>query len=87
MPTSKLPAYKAKGYRFLFYSSDEGEPPHLHVKAQGKHAKFWLIPETKLAQNKHGSYRDHELNEIYDIIEENTDFFLEEWHEHFGSAT
>jgi hypothetical protein len=87
MPTSKLPAYKAKGYRFIFYSSDEGEPPHMHVKAQGKHAKFWLLPEVRLAQNKGQSFREHELSEIYDILEENRDFFLEEWHGRFGSTT
>ena len=31
-------------YRFYFFSSDEGEPPHVHVKAGGDQAKFWLDP-------------------------------------------
>ena len=30
-------------YRFYFFSSDEGEPPHVHVKAGGDQAKFGSI--------------------------------------------
>jgi hypothetical protein len=31
---------RLKGYRFGFYASDADEPPHVHVKKNGKHAKF-----------------------------------------------
>ncbi|HEY0071330.1 MAG TPA: DUF4160 domain-containing protein [Chloroflexia bacterium] len=81
MPTSRV---SVKNYRFKFYSSDEGEPAHIHVQQGNKQAKFWLEPELRLARNVHGSFKEHELNEIYDIIEEHRSTFLEEWHEHFG---
>jgi hypothetical protein len=31
-------------YRFFFYSNEGSEPPHIHVEAGGKSAKFWLQP-------------------------------------------
>ncbi|HEX8600183.1 MAG TPA: DUF4160 domain-containing protein [Chloroflexia bacterium] len=83
MPTSKV---RVKGYRFIFYSSDEGEPQHIHVKEGQKHAKFWLAPEVKLAKNYQGSFREHELNELYDIIEEHVETFRGEWDDDFGST-
>ncbi len=65
MPT----VLRLKGYRFGFYASDANEPPHVHVKKDGKHAKFWLRAEVGLEFNER--YRPHELNEIRKIIEEN----------------
>jgi hypothetical protein len=29
-------------YRAFFYSNEGGEPPHVHVRAGEKEAKFWL---------------------------------------------
>lgn len=31
-------------YRFFFYSSDRGEPTHVHITRERKEAKFWLEP-------------------------------------------
>ncbi|NOT24945.1 MAG: DUF4160 domain-containing protein [Acidobacteria bacterium] len=31
-------------YRFFFFSSDRGEPIHVHVARERKTAKFWLEP-------------------------------------------
>lgn len=31
---------------FFFYSNEGQEPPHIHVKAGGDEAKFWLDPIT-----------------------------------------
>src|SRR5437899_1531795 len=39
-------------YRFFFFSSDRGEPIHVHVQCELKTAKFWLGP-VRLAHN-HG---------------------------------
>ena len=41
MPT----VLRAGPYRFLFYSSDAEEPPHVHVERDENSAKFWLSPE------------------------------------------
>jgi hypothetical protein len=40
MPT----VLRAGPYRFLFYSDDSGEPPHVHVERDDNSAKFWLNP-------------------------------------------
>ena len=31
-------------YRFLIYSNEPDEPPHVHVKRDGAVAKLWLAP-------------------------------------------
>ena len=31
-------------YRFLFFSNENNEPPHIHIKADRDQAKFWLDP-------------------------------------------
>ncbi len=78
MPT----VLRLKGYRFGFYASDADEPPHVHVKKDGKHAKFWLRPVVGLEFNER--YRPHELNEIEKMIEENRSTLLEAWRDSFG---
>jgi hypothetical protein len=35
---------QAGPYRLFFFSSDRGEPPHVHVARERKAAKFWLDP-------------------------------------------
>jgi hypothetical protein len=68
-------------YRFFFYSNEGNEPPHIHVKAGGDEAKFWLDP-IALASN-HG-FNGRELNEIEQLIRQHQVELLEAWHEHFG---
>lgn len=55
-------------YRFVFFSNEGIEPPHIHVKADRNEAKFWLDPVT-LAANY--GFRAHELNEIESMVREN----------------
>jgi len=31
-------------YRFFFYSNENDEPLHVHVRAENRFAKFWLDP-------------------------------------------
>jgi hypothetical protein len=50
------------GYRFMFFASDEDEPVHVHVKKNGKTAKFWLTPTVRLKRK--GRFRPHEISEI-----------------------
>jgi hypothetical protein len=40
MPT----VYLKNGFRFHFYSLENGEPPHIHVTKAGIRAKLWLEP-------------------------------------------
>jgi hypothetical protein len=76
MPT----VLRMRRFRFFFFSNEAQEPPHIHVKAAGNEAKFWLDP-IELAVN-HG-YNARELNLIRQIAEEYRRDLLEAWHDHF----
>ena len=68
-------------YRFLFFSNENQEPAHIHIKASGNEAKFWLEP-VRLATN-HG-FRTRELNEIERLVVENQSQLVEAWDEYFS---
>ena len=69
-------------YRFIFFSSDRGEPPHIHVKREHRIAKFWLDP---VVLSKNRGFRGHELNQIARLVAEYESILLEVWHEFFGT--
>ncbi len=77
MPT----VLRAGRFRFFFYSNEGQEPAHIHVKAGGDEAKFWLDP-IALAAN-HG-FNGRELSEIERLVERHRAVFLEQWDEHHG---
>ncbi|GAB4355991.1 MAG: hypothetical protein Fur0042_25270 [Cyanophyceae cyanobacterium] len=67
-------------YGFIFFSSDRGEPAHIHVKRDRQLAKFWLSP-VSLAKNR--GFKDHELNEMARLVEDHEQQLLEAWHDYF----
>ena len=69
-------------YSFVFFSSDRGEPPHIHVKRDKQIAKFWLDP-ISLAKNR--GFKEHELNQIAHLVVKHQQTFLEAWHEYFSA--
>ena len=60
MPT----VLRTQGFRF-FYSSENGEPPHVHVAHRDKTAKCWLGP-VELASSD--SFRAHELSRVRALV-------------------
>jgi hypothetical protein len=68
-------------YSFVFFSSDRGEPPHIHIKRDRQIAKFWLDP-ISLAKNR--GFKDHELNAIAHLVVKHHQKLLEAWHEYFS---
>ena len=68
-------------YRFEFYAGDIDEPPHVHVKRDRNHAKFWLRANAPLARNR--GFANHELNTVHRLVVEHQAFLLERWHEFF----
>ena len=52
-------------FDFIFFSSDEGEPTHIHVKRDRQIAKFWLKP-VSLAKNK--GFKEHELTQVARLV-------------------
>ena len=73
---------RERGYRLEFYASDIDEPPHVHVKKNGKHAKFWLEPAVTLAFSSR--FRPIELAESRRIVEAHRDELLEAWNVFFS---
>ena len=69
-------------YSFIFFSSDQGEPVHIHVKRGRQIAKFWLNP-ISVAIN-HG-FKEHELTTIARLIIKHQETLLEAWHDYFGA--
>jgi hypothetical protein len=67
-------------YRFFFYAEEGTEPPHVHIEAAERRAKYWMNP---ILRAKSDGFRSGELKEIEQIIAVNLDLFLRSWHEFF----
>jgi hypothetical protein len=78
MPT----VFKDGPYSFVFFSSDAGEPPHIHVQRERQIAKFWLKPMS-LAKNR--GFAAHELNRIARLVIKYEQNLLEAWRDYFGA--
>ena len=68
-------------YRFFFFSSDRGEPPHIHPARDDKLVKFWLSP-VRAAYNY--GFTENELNRIANIVQEHETALLKALHDDFG---
>ena len=82
---NSLPTLLKEGpYRFFFYSNegDPREPPHVHVTAGERVAKFWLEP-VELVSSKR--LRAAEITSLRGVVERHRKRFLEAWHVHFDT--
>ncbi|MFN8459391.1 MAG: DUF4160 domain-containing protein [Anaerolineae bacterium] len=77
-----MPSRKIDGYLFQFYSSDENEPPHVHIKRGGNVTKIWL-QAVEVQYNR--GYSEPEINKILRLTLEHRAELLEMWNEHFSS--
>lgn len=68
-------------YRFFFFSNENKEPAHIHIKAGSDEAKFWLEP-VGLVTN-HG-FSTRELSEIERLIVQNQQTLTEAWNGYFN---
>ena len=78
MPT----VFQVGPYSFIFFSSDRGEPAHIHVKRDRQVAKFWLEP-VALVTNR--GFRAHELRRVTRLVRQHQATLLEAWHDYFGT--
>lgn len=69
-------------YSFIFFSSDRGEPAHIHVKRDRQIAKFWLDP---ISVEKNRGFQEYELNQIARLVEENQTVLLDAWRDYFDT--
>ena len=74
-----------QGYVLFFFSNegDPREPIHIHVRAAGALAKFWVQPAVALSEN-HG-FSETQLREIDRIVRDNARQITKAWHDHFGT--
>jgi hypothetical protein len=70
-----------RGHRFLFYSKEIGEPPHIHVLKDSKQLKVWL---SDLSIARSTGFARHEVSDILTVVAENRQQFLEAWNDYFG---
>ena len=68
-------------YRFFFYAEEGMEPPHVHIEAAEKRAKFWLTP---MEETWNDGFRSGEIKAIERILAANIDLVLEAWHDFFA---
>lgn len=71
-------------YRFFFFSSDRGEPAHVHVTRERKAAKFWL-EHIRLEYNR--GFAQNELTKIAALVQEHQTVLLKAWHDYFKSGS
>lgn len=69
------------GHRYLFYSKEIGEPPHVHILKDRKQLKVWLS-DMRVAKNV--GFAAHEVNAILAVVKENRTTFQEAWDDYFG---
>ena len=66
----------------VFYSSDGGEPEHVHVEQEDSIAKVWLEP-VRLEWSR--GFNRVDLARINTLILENREFLMEAWREYFAN--
>jgi hypothetical protein len=74
---------KAGPYRLFFFSSDRGEPAHVHVARERRAAKFWLEPV--LLEYSRG-FAPAELTRVTALVREREAEIVRAWHAHFNSG-
>jgi hypothetical protein len=69
-------------YRAFFYSNERDEPPHVHVRAGDREAKFWLH-DLSVATN--AGFPAHEIGAIIRYLRSHREQLESKWHEYFGN--
>ncbi len=76
-----MPTIEIEGYLFRFYSSDRGEPPHVHAIKDNSVAKIWLSPVV-LEYNR--GHSKSSMRKIMQLAQKHQSRLLEAWHEYFS---
>jgi hypothetical protein len=73
---------RIEGYVFFFYSNENREPLHVHVRRAGGFSKFWLEP---ISLEFSQGMKTQELARAEKIIMENENLIRRKWNETFGT--
>ncbi|MCB0780933.1 MAG: DUF4160 domain-containing protein [Flavobacteriales bacterium] len=70
-----------EGFAFYFFSNENREPRHVHVRKGDGLLKFWLEPVALADDN--GRMKLKELRRAEELVNENKERILKAWNEHF----
>ena len=73
--------FEADGFSFFFYMN-EHEPVHVHVRKQGKLAKFEIVNGT--ARPIFGKLSNADMAKAVELATENSMLIVSKWFEIFG---
>lgn len=75
--------FRDRGFKFFFYSNEgtPREPIHIHVEKDGIEAKFWLLPEVRVAYND--GYSERTLRELAAIVAAHQELIMRVWNGYF----
>lgn len=76
MPT----VLRVGAYRVFFYASDRDEPPHVHIEAGERIAKFWLDPVRIQRSTGFGRV---ELGRVQQLVLRYREELMRAWNEYF----
>ncbi len=71
-----------EGFKFYFFSLENNEPPHVHVKKGEGSAKWWLLPEPELVYSI--GFKAGDERKINALIKKHGNEILQAWHNHFN---
>jgi hypothetical protein len=77
MPTVLIDVFSRK---YFFFSNENDEPPHIHVKQAERSAKYWI--ENPIRQDYNHKFRGSEIRDIERTIEMNRELIMEKWNEY-----
>lgn len=70
--------FRVEGYVFFFYSNENDEPMHVHVRRAGGFAKFWMEP---ISLDSSQGLKTQELTRAEHLIVEYQELIRRKWHE------
>ncbi len=76
--------FRSGPYRLFFFSSDRGEPAHVHVERDRRTAKY-LAVSGEAGYNL--GFAPTELNKVASAVREHEAELLQAWHDYFKSGS
>ena len=70
------------GFKFFFYSNENNEPVHIHVRKGNGEGKVWLEPVAQTAWMS--GFTKKEESTVREIVTDNEQLFKNKWYEYFG---
>lgn len=65
----------------FFYSADLQERMHVHVRQHRNEIKYWIEPKIEFANRVRGSFAEHELSKIENLLKQNRATIVQKWNE------